>query len=129
MQAMKTTPSDYQHVVFHQPNTKYPQRVARDLGFTPEQNEVGMLVQMIGNTYAGSALVGLTAVLDIAHPDDRILLVSYGSGAGSDALSLRATEMLPIQRVNAPRTDDYIARRTEIDYATYARYRGKIAMK
>jgi hypothetical protein len=26
-------------------------------------------------------------------------------------------------------TADYIARRTEIDYATYARYRGKLATK
>ena len=27
------------------------------------------------------------------------------------------------------KTLDYIARRTEIDYATYARYRGKLQMK
>ena len=53
---------------------------------------------MIGNTYAGSALVGLTAVLDVADPGDRILLVSYGSGAGSDAFSLRVTERLPDRR-------------------------------
>jgi len=29
----------------------------------------------------------------------------------------------------AMKTQDYIARRTEIDYATYVRYRGKLAMK
>jgi hypothetical protein len=29
----------------------------------------------------------------------------------------------------ALKTQDYIARRIEIDYATYARYRGKITMK
>ncbi len=28
----------------------------------------------------------------------------------------------------APKTADYIARRTQIDYATYVRYRGKLAM-
>jgi GTP-binding protein HflX len=33
------------------------------------------------------------------------------------------------RRDRAPRTQDYIARRTLIDYATYARYRGKITMK
>jgi hydroxymethylglutaryl-CoA synthase len=101
--------------------------VAASLGFRPEQVETGLLVSVIGNTYAGSALIGLTAVLDIADPGDRILLVSYGSGAGSDAFSLRTTERLPGHRGLASTTQDYIDRRTEIDYATYARYRGKLS--
>ena len=129
MQATEASPSDYQHVVFHQPHPKFTQRVGRALGFKPEQIETGLLVPLIGNTYAGSALVGLTAVLDVAEPGDRILLVSYGSGAGSDAISLRATELLPERHNLAPQTQDYIARRTEIDYATYARFRGKLTMK
>jgi hydroxymethylglutaryl-CoA synthase len=129
MSATETSPSDYQHVVFHQPNSKYPQRVGRALGFKPEQFMTGLLVEKIGNTYAGSALVGLTAVLDVAQPGDRILLVSYGSGAGSDALIMRTTSLLPEHRDQAPRTHDYIARRTEIDYATYTRYRGILVMK
>jgi len=127
MESLGTTPQDYRYAVFHQPNTKFPQRVAKSLGFKPEQIEAGMLVPVIGNTYAGSSLVGLTAILDEAAPGDRILLVSYGSGAGSDAFSLRATEFLPERRAKAPATKDYIARRTPIDYATYARFRGKLA--
>jgi hydroxymethylglutaryl-CoA synthase len=55
------------------------------------------------------------------------LLVSYGSGAGSDAFSLVATERLVERRDRAPSTQTYIERRTEIDYATYARFRGKLA--
>ena len=35
---------------------------------------------VIGNTYAGAALIGLTAILDVAEPGDRILMVSFGSG-------------------------------------------------
>jgi hydroxymethylglutaryl-CoA synthase len=84
---------------------------------------------VIGNTYAGAAIIGLTAILDIAEPGDRILMTSYGSGAGSDAFDIRVTEALPQRRERAPKTADYIARRTEIDYAMYARYRGKFAMK
>lgn len=129
MQATDSQPSDYRFAVFHQPNTKFPSRVAKMLGFKPEQIEAGLLVPRIGNTYAGSALVGLTAILDLAEPGDRILMVSYGSGAGSDAFSLQATEQLPARREAAPSTRHYVERRTEIDYATYARLRGKLVMK
>jgi hydroxymethylglutaryl-CoA synthase len=129
MEASGTKPQDYRHVVFHQPNTKFPQRVGKMLGFTPEQITTGLLALVVGNTYAGASLVGLTAVLDIAEPGDRILLVSFGSGAGSDAFDLRVTEAIQERRSRAPLTADYIARRTEIDYATYAKLRGKITMR
>ncbi len=129
MQATETTAVDYRYAVFHQPNTKFPTRVAKMLGFEQAQFETGLLVPHIGNTYAGSAMVGLTAILDEAQPGDRILLVSYGSGAGSDAFSLQAAEQLPKRRESAPDTMSYVRRRTEIDYATYARLRGKLVMK
>lgn len=129
MGAMGTAPGDYNYAVFHQPNTKFPQRVAKMLGFSTEQIEPGLLVPMIGNTYAGAAIIGLSAVLDIAEPGDRILLVSFGSGAGSDAFDLLVTDAILERRDRAPKTQDYIARRTEIDYATYTRMRGKLVMK
>lgn len=129
MAAMGTTPDDYKYAVFHQPNTKFPQRAGKTLGFTPEQIEPGLLVPLIGNTYAGAAIIGLSAVLDIAEPGDRILLVSFGSGAGSDAFDIIITSAVEERRDRAPKTQDYIARRTEIDYATYSRFRGKLVMK
>jgi len=124
-----TTAADYAYAVFHQPNAKFPQRMAKQLGFSKEQIEPGLLTPVIGNTYAGAALVGLSAVLDIAKPGDRILVVSYGSGAGSDAFDIQVTDLIEERRAKAPYTQQYIARRIEIDYATYARYRGKITMK
>ncbi len=129
MELAGTTPHDYRYAVFHQPNTKFPQRVAKMLGFKAEQIEAGLLVTTIGNAYAGSALIGLTAVLDEARPGDRILLVSFGSGAGSDVFGLTVTERLAERRGSAPTTQDYVARRIELDYATYARYRGKLVME
>lgn len=71
-------------------------------------------------------MTGLTAILDEAKPGDRILMVSYGSGAGSDAFDLIVTERIEQVRGRAPSTRDYIKRRTAIDYATYTRYRGKL---
>ena len=126
MEALGHTSADYTWAVFHQPNLKFPQRVAKMLGFSPEQIAPGLLVGEIGNVYAGSALVGLTSLLDVAEPGDRILMVSYGSGAGSDAFDLLVTEKIVERRNRAPLTRDYIARRTEIDYATYTRYRRKL---
>jgi hydroxymethylglutaryl-CoA synthase len=129
LEATGTTPQDYRYAVFHQPNSKFPQRVAEMLGFKKEQIATGLLVPVIGNTYAGAAIIGLTAILDVAEPGDRIFMVSFGSGAGSDAFVITVTEAIRERRDRAPRTQDYIARRTPIDYATYARYRGKITMK
>ena len=129
MEAMGTKASEYNWAVFHQPNTKFPQRVASLLGFTPEQTKPGLLSPVIGNVYAGAAIIGLTAILDIAKPGDRIFMVSFGSGAGSDAFDITVTDKLLDRRDKALKTQDYIARRTEIDYATYARIRGIIAKK
>jgi len=129
MEAMGTTAKDYKWAIFHQPNTKFPQRVAGQLGFTPEQIAPGLLVPVIGNTYAGAAIIGLTATLDLAQPGDRILMVSFGSGAGSDAFDITVTDKITERQSLATKTQEYIARRTEIDYATYVRFRGKLAMR
>ena len=129
MEALETTAEDYAWAVFHQPNLKFPQRVAKILGFQPDQIKPGLLVGEIGNVYAGSAIVGLTGILDVAEPGDRVLMVSYGSGAGSDAFDLIVTDQIVERRSRAPLTRDYIARRTEIDYATYTRYRRKLKVK
>lgn len=129
MEAIGSTAKDYKWAVFHQPNTKFPQRVAGQLGFSMEQIEPGLLVPVIGNTYAGAAIIGLTAILDIAQPGDRILCVSFGSGAGSDAFDITVTDKVTARQGLATKTQEYIKRRTEIDYATYVRFRGKLAMK
>ncbi len=124
MEEIGHTTADYQHVVLHQPDGKMPRRVADSLGFTWDQLAAGFFVEDIGSTHAGSVLLGLSGVLDVAQPGDRVLLVSYGSGAGSDAFSLVVTERVAERRLVAPITRDYIMRRKAIDYATYARFQG-----
>ena len=127
MESIGTTAADYRYAVFHQPNTKFPQKVGSMLGFKKEQIAPGLLVPVIGNTYAGATLIGLTAILDIAQPGDRVLAVSFGSGAGSDAFDITVSEAIRERASRALTTQDYIQRRTEIDYGTYVRYRGKLA--
>lgn len=128
MEELDLKAEDFDYAIFHQPNVKFPSRVAKRLGFTSEQIEAGLLSNAIGNTYAGASLTGFSAVLDVAEPGAVILLVSFGSGAGSDAFAWEVTERLPMQRDKAPQVADYIQRRVEIDYALYTRYRGKLRM-
>jgi hydroxymethylglutaryl-CoA synthase len=129
MDMMGTKPGDYTHAVFHQPNVKFPERAAKTLGFSDAQIRTGLLAGEIGNVYAGSCLLGLTAILDIASPGDRVLCVSYGSGAGSDAFDLRITDLITERQNRATKTRDYIARRTPIDYGLYTRFRGKLKVE
>lgn len=128
MELMKYTPRDFQWAIFHQPNAKFPLQASQQLGFTRDQIMPGLLVTKIGNTYAGASLIGMTSVLDNAKPGDRILLVSFGSGAGSDAFSYVVTDKILERRDLAKRTAWYVSRRQVIDYALYARFRNKLVM-
>ena len=122
-------PADFAYVVFHQPNGKFPLRVGEILGFTRKQIEPGWLVPKLGNTYSGSSPLGLTATLDVAKVGDMILMVSYGSGAGSDAFVFRVTPRIDEVRDLAPRTRELLDRgKAYLEYGTYAKFRGKIRM-
>ena len=104
MEASGTTAKDYKWAVFHQPNTKFPQTCRGSTRvFAWNRSTPGLLVPVIGNTYAGAAVIGLTAILDIAQPGDRILMVSFGSGAGSDAFDITVTDKITDRARVSPR--------------------------
>lgn len=120
-------PRDFAYAVFHQPNGKFPQRVAFELGFTQEQIDPGWLAPTLGNTYSGASPIGLTATLDVAQPGDLVFMCSYGSGAGSDAFIFRVTDRIDEVRDKAVRTRKLLEENLiYIDYGTYAKYRRKI---
>ena len=93
-----TTVDDWDYFVFHMPNGKFPVSMGRQLGVPKEKLEDSLVVRRIGNTYSGSAMIGLARVLDIARPGDRIFMVSYGSGAGSDAFAITVKEAIENHR-------------------------------
>ena len=129
MEAAHTTPKDYAYVVFHQPNGKFPQRMGKQLGFTEEQMRYGLVTPYIGNTYSGAALIGLANVLDHAQPNERILVVGYGSGAGSDAFDLTTTDAIAkFDRGHGPSVQSLLDEGVELPYSIYAKFRGKIHM-
>lgn len=132
MERMETTAKDYNYAVFHQPNAKFPRRAAQTLGFTKEQIEPGLVVPHLGNTYSGSSMIGLAATLDIARPGDRIFMVSFGSGAGSDAFDIEVTDAIEsadFDKSAAPTVRDLLKDPVYLDYALYARHKGKIVMQ
>ncbi|MCE4611990.1 MAG: hydroxymethylglutaryl-CoA synthase [Desulfurococcales archaeon] len=122
-------PSDFDYAVFHQPNGKFPLKVALRLGFKPEQVKPGLLTPIIGNTYNASALIGLARILDAAKPGSRILVAPFGSGSGSDAYAVTVTDVVEERRLRAPRVDDYVSRKIYIDYGTYVKFRSKVRVR
>ncbi|HEX54623.1 MAG: hydroxymethylglutaryl-CoA synthase [Candidatus Altiarchaeales archaeon] len=118
-------PEDFDYVVFHQPNGKFPLRVARILGFKREQVMRGLVTPYIGNTYSGSTLIGLANILDDAVSGNLILAVSYGSGAGSDAFIIKVKKENERRR-NKKTVKKFMEDKEYIDYSVYAKLKGKI---
>jgi len=122
MKKVKTKPEDYNYAIFHQPNGKFPVSISKKLGFSYDQIKQGLLSPYIGNTYSGATMVGLSSVLDIANPGERLFLTSYGSGAGSDSFDITITDNIKkSHRKNAPFVEDMIKNKKYIDYGTYAK--------
>jgi len=121
--------SDFDYAIFHMPNGKFPLRAGKKLGFTKEQIEPGWIVPWIGNTYSGASPIGLAATLDIAKPGDKILVVSFGSGAGSDAFIFSVTDEIEKVQDLAPKFKTMMDNnKIYLNYSEYAKFRGKIHM-
>jgi len=128
MQNTNTTPDDYDYVIFHEPNSKFPLATAKKLGFPKEKVAPSLAVRYIGNTYSASSMIGLAAVLDIAKAGDKILMISYGSGSGSDAFTMTVKDGIEERRKGIPTVQDYIDDKVFLDYSYYTKHRGKIKM-
>lgn len=121
------SPQDFKYAVFHMPNGKFPQQAAKKLGFTKEQMETGWIVPWMGNTYSGSSPTGLAAILDVASPGDKIFMVSFGSGAGSDGFVFNVTDYIAEIQDKAPKLKEMLDNnKIYLDYGKYVKYRGKI---
>ncbi len=112
-------PSDFDYCVFHMPNGKFPRAVAAKLGFTKEQLLPSLTVDMVGNPYTASAMLGLAEVLDTAKPGQKIFFVSYGSGAGADGFIFETTKKITeFQKKTIP-VSTQIADKEYISYLQY----------
>lgn len=127
MEKAGMTADDFDYAVFHQPNGKFPMAAGKKLGFPREKIETGWLVPLLGNTYSGASPLGLSAVLDVAKPGDKVLMVSFGSGAGSDAFIFTVMDRILEVQDLAPKTRYQLdENKIYLDYGRYAKFRGKI---
>ncbi len=124
MQKMGEKIENYDYFVFHQPNAKFPLSVAKQLGVPKEKLADGLLVPTIGNTYSAASPIGLANVLDKAGEGERIFVTSFGSGAGSDAFSIKVTNKIKNREKGAP-LSVFIENKQYLPYAIYAKLRGK----
>ena len=118
--------NEYDYFVFHQPNSKFPLAVAKRLNIPKEKVTDGLLTPVIGNTYSGATMLGLANVLDIAEPGSKILLTSFGSGAGSDSFDIEVTDKIEDVRRRGPKLSDYIEEKTYLSYGGYVKHRRKL---
>ena len=121
-----TRPEDYAYLCLHQPYPSLPLSVAKELGFKRPQVQPGVVAGKIGNTYSSACLLGLCNVLDQAKPGDRIMLVSFGSGAGSDGFVMTVQPAIEAHRAAAAALgQEPVARQIEgahADWLTYGQY-------
>ena len=117
------TPDKFAAAVFHMPNGKFPQQIAKSLGFSYQQIEKSLTVSFLGNSYTASALMGLVSVLETAKTNDLILLTSYGSGAGADSFIFRVTKNIKTRR---KMFSQIIKNKTYINYTTYLKFTGSL---
>lgn len=118
---------DFKYAIFHMPNGRFPLKAGKTLGFTDAQMKDGWIVNLMGNTYSGSSITGFSSVLDILKPGERVLLVSFGSGAGSDGFVFEATDQITKVQDKAPKLRDMLENnRIYLSYGQYVAYRKKI---
>jgi hydroxymethylglutaryl-CoA synthase len=125
-----TSASDFAYCVFHQPYAALPSALAKSLGFSPAQVRPGLVAARIGNTYSASCMLALCAVFEQASPGDRILLASFGSGAGSDGMVLRVTDAMPAYRKRCAESGlepiELELGQDHADWLSYGRYAGTV---
>lgn len=118
-----TNPKTIDYCVFHMPNGKFPRVAAKRLGFSESQIEQSLVVARIGNPYTASAMLGFSRLLDTIKPNKTICMVSYGSGAGSDAFLWKTTPLIKkIQQQRKKKNitvEDFIKNKTYITYPEY----------
>ncbi|UCE91492.1 MAG: hydroxymethylglutaryl-CoA synthase [Methanobacteriota archaeon] len=122
MKKLSVGPEDYAYVAIQQPDVRTPGAIAKKLGFSDSQLAGAMVATELGDLGSASVPISLAASIDRAERGDRILAISYGSGAASDAMSFKVVG----DRRSVPSVEADVARKEYIDYIQYLKLKGAI---
>jgi hydroxymethylglutaryl-CoA synthase len=121
MQNMGRSPKDYDFFAILGVDHGRGVELAKKMGFQETKTSLSFSLAKIGDVGAASPLLVLSKLLESSSLKQRILLCSYGAGSGADALSLVVNEEM--KTVPGLGLDDYLARKSYIDYPAYLRVR------
>lgn len=113
---LAVAPEDAAGAAIHQPDGKFPYRMAGDLA--GEAIARGTVVDRVGDTGAAGVPLGLAAALAAAEHNERTVGAFFGSGGGAIALACEG---------GLDRSMDELDGGVETDYPQYLRERGYIA--
>lgn len=116
---------DFNYVAIHQANGIQPMMAAGKLGLDMFSVMQNVLTPSIGDCGSAGVLIPLAHILDNANPKERVLVASYGYGAGSDCLSLMTTDAIESKRPKKGLVMEQIDDKLMIDYAVASKYEYK----
>ncbi len=111
----------FHYLATAEPDGRSIQGVAKALGLPAEAAGLANLAPFIGDTGTASPFLGLVAVLEQGKPADKALVISYGSGAGSDALAVALTEEITVQKQRALTLAEVTREKVSLNYPAYAK--------
>jgi hydroxymethylglutaryl-CoA synthase len=117
-------PGDIAAIALQQSDGASPYNVASGLGFSKEKVAPGIYADKIGDCGAASSLISLALILETAKANERLLLISYGWGAGSDAFVLEVLEKNSNTKAGV-KVKDLLERKIVVDYAVALKYERK----
>jgi hydroxymethylglutaryl-CoA synthase len=122
MKRIDSKPEDYAHAVIQQPDARSADAIARKLQMPETCLQSSSIAGELGDLGAASVPVALVSALDSAKVGDRILLISYGSGAASDAMSFKVVS----DRKATPTLRSELDKKQYIDYVQYLKLKGAV---
>lgn len=127
---LSLTPDDFGACALQQQSFITPMFISQPLKLNVRETVINyILTPRIGDLGAASSLLSLAFILDEGGEGRKILVISYGHGAGSDALCLTTTDRIEDALDEYPMdtfVDDLLEDKFFVDYGTALKYEFKL---
>jgi len=117
---------DFNHIFIQGHDARQPTRVIPNIDKNKIYTEI---INIIGDCGAALTLLGLVGIFHYkANKNDKILITSYASGAGSDAFAINMIRKQE-KKEFVPTIEQYIERKEYIDYEKYLKFKELIELE